>query len=262
MLRNLLVCGLLAGAVAGILATGFATLAGEPAINQAIAYEEANAPHAHPGEHAHKSEGEEVIVPRGTQRGFGLLTASIVYGLALGGLFALAFAVAYGRVGRASPARTAIWLAAAAFVVVYLVPFVKYPPNPPAIGDPDTLGERTLLYLSMVATSILAAIAAVRLRIALSERLEGPPATLLAGASYLLVVGVAGLALPGIHELPGDFPATTLWRFREASVGIQLVLWTTIGLVFAAAAQRVMAGQGIWPPRLGSRRRATATRGD
>lgn len=256
MLRNLLVCGLLAGAVAGILATGFATLAGEPAVNQAIAYEEAGAPPAEAGE----EKGE--VVSRDSQRGFGLLTASIVYGLSLGGLLALVFAVAYGRVGRASPARTALWLAAAAFVVVYLVPFVKYPPNPPAIGDPDTLGERTLLYLSMVAISILAAVAAVRLRVVLSRRVTRSSATLLAGASYLVVVVATGLALPGIHELPGDFPAATLWRFREASVGIQLVLWTTIGLVFAAAAQRVMAGQGIWPPRLGSRRRVTATRGD
>lgn len=241
MLRTLLVCGLLAGAVAGVLATGFATLAGEPAVNQAIAYEEANAPPAHP------SEEEEEVVSRDSQRSFGLLTASTVYGLSLGGLFALVFSVAYGRVGRAGPARTALWLAAAAFVVVYLVPFVKYPPNPPAIGDPDTIGERTLLYLSMVAISILAAVAAVRLRTVLSRRVAGSSATLLAGVSYLVVVVAAGLALPGIHELPDDFPATTLWRFREASVGMQAVLWTTIGLVFAATAQRVMAGKSIWP---------------
>ena len=66
-----------------------------------------------------------------------------MYGLALGGLFALAFAFAYGRVARASPRATALWLAAAAFVVVYLVPFLKYPANPPAVGDPDTIGRRT-----------------------------------------------------------------------------------------------------------------------
>ena len=246
MLRTLLVCGLLAGAVAGVLATGFASLAGEPAVNQAIAYEEANAPHAHPGEHAHPGAEEEEVVSRATQSSFGLLTASTVYGLSLGGLFALVFSVAYGRVGRASPAQTALWLAAAAFVVVYLVPFVKYPANPPAIGDPDTIGERTLLYLSMVAISVLAAVAAVRLRTVLSRRVTGSSATLLAGASYLFVVVAAGLALPGIHELPGDFPATTLWRFREASVGMHAVIWTTIGLVFAATARHTMAGKPIW----------------
>ena len=118
-------------------------MAGEPAVDQAIAYEEAHAPPAAPGEE------EPELVSRDTQQGFGLLTAPTVYGLAIGGIFALAFAFAYGRVGRASPARTALCLAAAAFVVVYLVPFVKYPPNPPAVGDPDTIGDRTALYLVM-----------------------------------------------------------------------------------------------------------------
>jgi hypothetical protein len=52
----------------------------------------------------------------------------------------------------------------------------------------------------------------------------------------------AALMLPGVHEVPRDFPATTLWRFREASVGMQAVLWATIGVVFAWAAQRAMVG--------------------
>ena len=82
----------------------------------------------------------------------------------MGGLFALAFAAVYGRVGRASPATTALWLAGAAFLVVFLVPFLKYPANPPAVGDPETINDRTLTYLTMVAISVLAAVAALRVR--------------------------------------------------------------------------------------------------
>jgi hypothetical protein len=41
MLRNLLLCGLLAGLCGGLLATGFARVVGETQINQAIAYEDA-----------------------------------------------------------------------------------------------------------------------------------------------------------------------------------------------------------------------------
>ena len=141
------------------------------------------------------------------QKSFGLLTAAVVYGLSLGGLFALAFAVVYGRVGRASPARTSILMAAFAFVVIYLVPFVKYPANPPSVGDPDTITKRTALYLIMILISLLAAIAAVRLRGVLAERWSGSTATLAAGAGYLLVVVVAGLALPsdprGAEDVPG-----------------------------------------------------------
>ena len=233
MLRRLVICGLIAGLCGGLLAAGFGKVAGEPAIDEAVAYEEARSGPAH--------HEDEPLVSRGVQSGAGLFSASVIIGLSMGGLFALAFAVFYGRVGRASPARTALWLAFAAFVVVALVPFAKYPANPPAVGDPETIGDRTLAYLTMVAISVLAAIAGVRVRAA-------------AGAAagiglYLLVVLVAGIAMPAVNEVPGDFPATTLWDFRVASLGMQLVLWAALGAVFAATAPRVMAGKPIFARR-------------
>jgi Probable cobalt transporter subunit (CbtA) len=242
MVRNLLICGLIAGACAGLTATGFAKVVGEPAVDQAIAFEDAQAKAA--GE-APKPE----LVSRDIQSSVGLGTAATVYGLALGGIFALVFAGAYGRVGRVSPIRTACWLAAAAFVVLYLVPFVKYPANPPSVGNPDTIAERTWLYLSMIAISILAAIAALRVRAALAPRWPGMGANVAAGALYLLVVVVGGLALPGIHEVPRGFSAATLFRFRESSIGMQAVLWLVIALVFAPTADRVMRGKPILPWR-------------
>jgi predicted cobalt transporter CbtA len=251
VLRNLLICGLIAGLCGGLLATGFARLVGEGPIDRAIAFETAKAKAA--GQHE-----ESPIVSRTLQKSLGLLTAAVVYGLSFGGLFGLVFAVVYGRVGRASPARTSVLLAAAAFVVIYLVPFVKYPANPPSVGDPTTIGRRTALYLIMILISLLAAVAALRLRGLLAERWSASTATLLAGAVYLLVVIVAGWALPPIQEVPRTFPAVTLFRFREASVGMQAVLWATIGLVFAGTAQRVMTGQTMLPRRR-SRSSAVAT---
>jgi hypothetical protein len=245
MIRTLLIWGLLAGLCGGLLATGFSEVAGEPAVNQAIAFESSSAAAAgEPHEHA--------VVSRGTQRTVGLLTAAVVYGVSVGGLFALAFAFAYGRIGRASPARTALWLATGAFVVVFLVPFLKYPANPPSVGDPDTIGRRTELYLAMIVCSLLAAVAALRVRAWLATRRDPATATIVAGLSYLAVVVAAALILPGVHEVPKSFPATTLWRFREASVGMQAVLWATIGVVFSVAAQRVMVDAP-------ARRRAAAT---
>ena len=245
MLRNLLICGLVAGLCGGLLATGFARVVGTGPVDQAIAFE-----HRQAGAHTHD---EAPVVSRAVQKSFGLVTAAVVYGLSLGGLFALAFAAVYGRVGRASPARTSIVLAGCAFVVVFLVPFVKYPANPPSVGDPDTITRRTAVYLVMILVSLLAATAAVRLRGLLAERWPASAATLAAGVGYLAVVVVAGLALPSVNEVPKTFPAETLYRFREASVGMQAILWTTIGLVFAGTAQRVMTGRTILP-----RRRATA----
>src|SRR6266516_3414818 len=239
MLRNLLICGLLAGACAGLLATGFAEVAGEPAVERAISFEEAH----------DAASGQPVMagpVSRPVQRSVGLSVAAIIYGLGMGGLFALAFAAVYGRVGKASPAQAALWLAGAAFVVVFLVPFLKYPANPPAIGRPETIGERTLLYFTMLAISLLAAIAAVRARALLARRHAAGPATLWALTAFVAVVIVAGLALPGSDEVPRRFPATTLWHFRMASLATQAVLWTTVGLIFAATAPRALVGRPIW----------------
>lgn len=256
MLRKLLICGLVAGLCGGVLATGFASLAGEPAVDRAIAYEDAKDAGAMPAGHDHAAA--PAPVSRGVQKSAGLLTASVVYGLALGGLFALAFAFAYGRVVRAGPRATAYGLAAAAFVVVYLVPFLKYPASPPGATDPDTIVKRTLLYATMVAISVLAAVAASRLRRALVKRLGGHRANLAAGLAFVVIVLAAGLALPSIHEIPRDFPATALWTFREASIGMQAVLWLSIGLVFGPLAQRAMSGQPIVPRRSARGERAHA----
>jgi len=253
MLRTLLICGMLAGVCGGLLATGFASVVGEPAVDRAIAFEDAQARAAH-------EPAEPELVSRDLQKSLGLVSAAGVYGLAVGGIFALAFGFAYGRVGRASPARTALWLAAGAFVVAFLVPFLKYPANPPSVGDPDTIGRRTLLYVTILAISGLAAVAALRLRALLAARRRSAGgATLVAVAAYLAIVVAAAVALPGIHEVPADFPAVTLWRFREASIGMQAVMWATLGLVFAALAPRVLAGEPLWPWRRARARGAVAT---
>ncbi|MCP9491015.1 MAG: CbtA family protein [Solirubrobacteraceae bacterium MAG38_C4-C5] len=254
MVRTLLICGLVAGVVAGVLAFAFETVVGEPAVDAAIAYEEAGAPAV-----SAAGEPQSEPVSRNAQKGLGLLSASLVYGLALGGLFALVFALGYGRIGRGRwcPGTTALGLAAAAFVVVFLVPALKYPPNPPAVGDPDTIGERTALYLTMVGISVAAAVAGWRLRRGLAARLSGDTASVLGALGYVVIATLAALALPGGAAIPPTFPADTLWEFRVASIGTQLVLWSTIGAVFAPLAQRAMSGRPLPSPRR-SRRFAAA----
>ena len=179
------------------------------------------------------------MVSRPTQAGIGLLTAVVVYGTSLGGLFALAFALVYGRWETLGPRGTAALLAAAGFVALYLVPFLKYPPNPPAVGNPETIGMRTSLYVAMLALSLAGMIAAIVLRRRLVPRQGRWNASLWAGTAYLVGMVVAGLLLPGIHEVPETFPATTLWSFRMASLGGQAVLWSGIGIGFGLLSHRV-----------------------
>jgi predicted cobalt transporter CbtA len=60
-------------------------------------------------------------------------------------------------------------------------------------------------------------------------------------AYYIVVMAVAGFLLPVVNEVPEDFPAVVLWKFRIASLGAQLILWTTLGLLFGALTQRALA---------------------
>jgi hypothetical protein len=226
MVRSLLVRGMLVGLAAGLLAFAVAFVFGEPQVQKAVDFE---------------GPGGAELVSRGVQRTLGLLTGTVVLGVALGGLFALAFAWVYGRVGALGARATSGLLALAAFLTITLVPFTKYPANPPTVGNPDTIDKRTVLYLAMIAISVLAAIAAMQIRRDLLPRLGGWNATLVAVAAYLVVVALAQLILPVVHETPQGFPADVLYRFRLASLGINATLWATIGLGFGPLAERVIA---------------------
>jgi Probable cobalt transporter subunit (CbtA) len=237
MIRPLLVRGMLVGLAAGVLAFAFAVAFGEPQVQRAIDFEDHLA-------RLHHEPAEAELVSRGIQRTLGLLTGTVVMGVALGGLFSLVFAWAYGRIGAMSPRLTAAVLALGAYLTVTVVPFTKYPANPPTVGNPDTIDKRTVLFLTMIAITILAAVAAARLRRELRRRLGAWNAAIVAVAAFIMVIACAELILPAVHETPPGFPADVLYRFRLASLGISLTLWTTIGLGFGAAAQRLLAPSG------------------
>jgi predicted cobalt transporter CbtA len=152
----------------------------------------------------------------------------------------------------AGPRALSVLLAAAAFVAMYLVPFVKYPPNPPAVGQSDTIGARTGWYLVMVLASVALAVAAVWLARRLAARFGSWNARLIAAGAYLVAIAVVMVLLPTVDETPEPlrdasgaiiypgFPADVLYEFRLVSLGTQLVLWATIGLVFATLAGRLL----------------------
>ncbi|WP_435972719.1 CbtA family protein [Streptomyces sp. Qhu_M48] len=244
--RSLLVRGMFAGLIAGLLAFGVAYVFGEPSVNGSIAVEEARAAEeAHAGHGAAGAEAaEEEVVSRPVQSTFGLATGVLVYGVALGGIAALAFSFALGRVGRFGPRATAALTAAAAFTTVYLVPFLKYPATPPAVGNPDTIGKRTTLFFLMILLSVLLGLAAVVIGRRLAPRLGNWNATLVAAAGFLVVTGLAFALLPANDDaVQVGFPAALLWEFRLASLGVQAVLWAVFGVVFGALAQKALAAR-------------------
>jgi hypothetical protein len=227
--RGLLVRGMLAGLAAGVLALVVAYLLGEPNVGRAIDFEA-----------AHSHEHEPVVVPRSLQSTAGLATGVLVYGVAFGGIAALAFCVALGRIGRIAPRPAALLLSGCALLAVYVVPFLKYPANPPSVGDPDTIGRRTALYFLMMLLGVLLAVVAVILGRRLVPSLGAWYATVVAAAGFVVVIGLAYAFLPAVDEVPKDFPAVLLWRFRLSALAVQAVLWGGFGLLFGELAERLL----------------------
>jgi len=235
MIRSLLMRGMLVGLAAGLLAFPVAYSLGEPPLQAAIDFEERSA--ARSGLPA--AAGPDVV-SRGTQSTIGLLTALAVMGVALGGLFALVFAWAYGRIGAFSARLTAVVLALGAYLTITVVPFLKYPATPPATGTPETLGTRTGLFVAMITISLVAVIAAGRIRRELLPRLGPWNAAIAAGACFVGLIVIAQIVLPAVDKTPAGFPADVMWEFRLASLAISLTFWATIGLGFGAAAERLL----------------------
>ncbi|MGI5403602.1 CbtA family protein [Streptomyces sp. CA-135486] len=228
--RALLVRGMIAGLIAGVFALAVAYTLGESPVDAAIAFEES---------HSHEHGGEE-LVSRAMQSTAGLATGVLVFGLAIGGIAALAFCVALGRIGRFGPRATAALVALGALLSVYVVPYLKYPPNPPAVGDPETIGQRTTLYFLMILLSVLLAVAAVILGKRLAPRLGNWNATAAATAAFVVAAGLAFAFLPSFNEVPKDFPATVIWEFRLATLAVQVVFWALFGLAFGHLAERLL----------------------
>lgn len=251
--------GLLAGALAGLLAFVFSKIFLEPVIGRAIDFEggtsaahEAMETAAGSGGHSH--EGPELF-SRGIQSTIGMGFGVLAFSVALGALFAVVFAVAYGRVGNISARALSVVIAAGMLISVWIVPSLKYPPNPPATSLEETITQRTELYLLMVGLSVILMVAAVYLGRQLTPKLGAWNATLVGGAAYLVAVSVVMLILPTFNEIPGPmvndagvivfpgFSAVDLYEFRLFSLGTQVIVWATIGLVSAALFTRLLEGK-------------------
>jgi putative cobalt transporter subunit CbtA len=219
--------GALAGGAGGLALALFLRFVGEGTIGEAIAIERSK-----PGVH-------EEMFARGTQQ-LGGMVGAVLYGVFVGLIVAVVFAAVRHRMHGRDDWRRSVTLAAVGFVTIALVPFLKYPANPPSVGDPDTISKRTTLYFLMMALSVLLAIAATILGKRLAPSLGTWYATVTAVAAFAVVIGLSFAFLPVVNEVPKDFPATLLWRFRLSALAIQTVLWGGFGLVFGELAERML----------------------
>jgi predicted cobalt transporter CbtA len=231
MTRTLLLRGMLVGLVAGLFVFAFARWAGEPQVDRAIAFESSL-------DQAKGESPEPEMVSRRVQRGIGLLTGTLVYSSALGGIFGLVFAYSQGRFSISSPRSLALCIAVLGFISITMVPSLKYPPNPPSVGNPETIGMRTAAYFLAIALSLASMTLSLQLVRRFTRRFGSWNGSLLAVLLFVVLTVTLSGFLPTVDEVPQAFPASLLWKFRIASWEMQLLLWSTLGILFGWLTER------------------------
>jgi hypothetical protein len=187
-MKGFLLRGLAAGAAGGLAAALFLRFVTETQISHALLFEDATGIGAPAGPAAEFS--------RGTQH-WGGMVAAVLFGCVLGLVLAVIVAATHHRIASSTEFGRVAKVATAAFVAVVLIPAMKYPANPPTVGNPDTIGERSRAYLTLTAASIVIVFAAWYLWQYLTDRgLDGAPRFLAAGTAFVLVVTVAYVVWP------------------------------------------------------------------
>jgi hypothetical protein len=250
MEKKLIVRGLLAGVIAGALAFIFARIFAEPVIDQAISYES--------GRDAvlaalDKAAGLPApphgpdIFSRTIQANIGIGTGMIAFGAAMGLLFAVAYALCLGRVGNVRPRTLALLLAGAGFAGIYLVPFVKYPANPPAIGHTFTITARGQLYLSLVACSLVLLGLAVYLARKLAPRFGWTGAVVMSAVAFLVMYGVIIGLLPSLGNLNANVAATSQFGYARAATETPQPITNILSTPLVVNGKAIAPGQIVYP---------------
>ncbi len=125
----------------------------------------------------------------------------------------------------------------AGLVGIALIPFLRYPANPPAVGDPASVDNRTAAYLGSVLIGVVAVTAAVRVHRWLTERGVRPPPRQLASLGLVLMGLAATWLLPDNIDV-SEVPADLIWNFRLASIATLVVLWLGLGAIFGLLGER------------------------
>ncbi len=238
--RSLLRPALASGALAGLALGLFHLLASEPTVGRAIALQDAREQAAARMLHV----AVHPAVSRTAQHG-GLVAGALLYGLAFALLFALVFALIASRAEQLHPWRTSLLLGAAAYLSLVVVPFLKYPADPPGVGDPATIGERQRLYLTLLGLSLLMLLAAWRAYVWLAARLPQPVAQIAAAVLYVVLLGTVLVLLPPFHD-PIRLPPGLLWRFRLLSLGGLTLFWAILAAGFGALLEQRRLGRPVF----------------
>ena len=215
---------LLAGAIAGALLAIINQGIVEPYIDQAINIENQNA----------MSQGE-VINPQEFNayrlwQKSGEIAAGTILGISLGALFGVVFAFARDSIPGSNNKKKALILAAVMLLVIYIVPALKYPANPPAVGDPETIYNRETLYIAILTISGFSALGLAFLYRKLGNN---QVKNIVVPVIYVGIIATAFMVLPPNPDQISA-PMDLVTSFRIVTGFTMSVFWGLLGLILGA----------------------------
>jgi predicted cobalt transporter CbtA len=215
---------LLAGAIAGAILGSLNQIIVEPYIDAAIDIENQNAVAS--GE---LFDPNEYATYRIWQKSGGI-AAGAVLGMSIGALFGIVFAYGRPSLPGSSNKRKALVLAGIMGFVLFIVPALKYPANPPAVGDPETIYYRQALYVAFMSIS---GFSALGLAMLFKKMGAFKARAAVVSGIYAAIMTAAFLAMPPNPD-EVTAPMDLVTNFRIASALTMSAFWGILGIVLGA----------------------------
>lgn len=157
----------------------------------------------------------------------GQILAGVILGTSIGSLYGIVFALSKDALPGRGHIQKALVLAGVMYVVLYVVPFLKYPPSLPGTGSEETIMFRTVLYLVVVAVSGFGAVGFYKI----SKLLRGH-AKLFSLAGYCVMVCTMLIIMPDSSDMETISSSDgMLNEFRMASAAGVAFFWASAGVL-------------------------------
>lgn len=214
---------LLSGAFAGMIHGSVNMVIVEPYLDEAIGIENQNM--------FESGEAEDTLEfwieyegYRQWQKG-GQILAGVILGTSIGALFGIVYVLSRNSLPGSNDVKKALVLSGLMWLVIYLIPFLKYPANPPTVGETETVVLRGILYLSFIAISGFAAVGFYKL----SKKLQSKR-KFVALAGYIAFISIVFVVMP---DNPDKItaPMDLVNGFRLMSVVGVSAYWISLGFV-------------------------------
>lgn len=216
---------LISGAFAGLVQSGTNFVLVEPILDDAIEIE--NRDLFESGEQKNTPEFQaEYSSFRDWQKG-GQFLAGVILGVSTGALFGIVYALSRNSLPGGHDVKKALVLAGIMWLVLFLVPFLKYPANPPAVGEGDTVAIRGAMFLAFTAISGFAAVGFYRFSKILQGRTK-----IITAIGYGAFIAMVAFVMP---DNPDDITVTDLIEeFRIMSILGTSSFWIAMPLILGA----------------------------